>query len=278
MLPSLSLSPLRRLCFILVLFLKHPFIFFVCVTYICGSSKLQVPHPVAEKWRGICDHAMNEGLEDDGPVLGHLKIGTVEDEKKGPQTQINLALDNENTIHLPQEYAMRNVARSDAPALFAFSGINGHMSCEGVVQHRLDVVPRGTAKDIDPAYRKLSRERNQAASSRARTVQVVEGRSITNIRQPVAAAEAERRRKAEEGKRAALPRDELEAQLFRLFERQAYWSFAQIQKQTAQPTQHLKSVLSGIAMQTKRGPYKDLWGLKREFKVGDSETHNGSDM
>ena len=49
----------------------------------------------------------------------------------------------------------------------------------------------------------------------------------------------------------------------RLFEKQPRWSFAQLQKDTHQPTAHLKEVLAGIAVKNPRGPYKDLWELKR---------------
>lgn len=47
-------------------------------------------------------------------------------------------------------------------------------------------------------------------------------------------------------KRLAKPTEELTADLFRLFERQAHWSFSQLQRQTDQPTQHLKA-RSGMA-------------------------------
>lgn len=49
----------------------------------------------------------------------------------------------------------------------------------------------------------------------------------------------------------------------RLFEKQPRWSFPQLQKDTNQPTQHLKEVLGEIAVKNLRGPYKDLWELKK---------------
>ena len=48
-----------------------------------------------------------------------------------------------------------------------------------------------------------------------------------------------------------------------MFEKQPRWSFPQLQKDTHQPTQHLKEVLGEIAVKTLRGPYKDLWELKK---------------
>lgn len=49
----------------------------------------------------------------------------------------------------------------------------------------------------------------------------------------------------------------------RLFEKQARWAFPQLQKQTNQPTMYLKEVLGEIAVKNPRGPYKDLWELKK---------------
>lgn len=48
-------------------------------------------------------------------------------------------------------------------------------------------------------------------------------------------------------KRLAKPTEELTADLFRLFERQAHWSFSQLQRHTDQPTQHLKAGRGGMA-------------------------------
>lgn len=48
-----------------------------------------------------------------------------------------------------------------------------------------------------------------------------------------------------------------------MFEKQPRWSFPQLQKDTHQPTQHLKEVLGEIAVKNLRGPYKDLWELKK---------------
>jgi hypothetical protein len=56
---------------------------------------------------------------------------------------------------------------------------------------------------------------------------------------------------------------ELTTILFRLFEKQPRWNFPQLQKDTHQPTQHLKEVLAEIAVKNPRGPYKDLWELKK---------------
>ncbi|EFN55117.1 expressed protein, partial [Chlorella variabilis] len=44
-----------------------------------------------------------------------------------------------------------------------------------------------------------------------------------------------------------------------------------LQKDTVQPTQHLKEVLGEIAVKNTRGPFKDLWELKKEYKATGAE-------
>jgi hypothetical protein len=169
-----------------------------------------------------------------------------------------------------------NFPTLESQAMLAFSGTAGRMTSEGVVQYRVDVQPARRAAAggaggvvIDPAYRKLSRERQRAAESKTRTVQRMVDPLITNIRRPVGAREAGQKRKAGPAeKRSALPREELQAALFLLFQRGKRWAFPQLQRETDQPTMHLRGVLQEIAMQNKRGPYKDLWELKKEFRTG----------
>ena len=86
---------------------------------------------------------------------------------------------------------------------------------------------------------------------------------ILNIRKPVGAEFVGQKRKAET-KRTAMEKDELQALLFKKFEKQTHWSFPQLQRETDQPTPHLKSVLGEIAVQNKRGPYRDLWSFSRK--------------
>ncbi|KAK2078991.1 hypothetical protein QBZ16_002681 [Prototheca wickerhamii] len=127
----------------------------------------------------------------------------------------------------------------------------------------------GELSVIDPEYRKLSRQRAQQAAKKTRTTQLISQPQITNLRQPV---EIGIRKKARDfrdpsEKRLAKPAEELTADLFRLFERQPHWVFAQLQRQTDQPLQHLKTVLMEIAVQNKRGPYKDMWELKKGYRL-----------
>lgn len=195
-------------------------------------------------------------------ILGKLSIGQ--------GVTLRLSDSFEGTKDLPKEYNLMNNARS-GPSMMVFSddGDGLYRSVEGIVQHRLDV----NARDIQDAYRRVSRERFQreaeGGSRKKRTVKMMTDSKIIDIRKPVGAVQKKRERKDTLllEKRVAMDKKELLPVLFRLFQRQAQWTFTQLQKETNQPTQHLKSVLLEIAMQNKAGPYKDMWELSKESRV-----------
>jgi hypothetical protein len=231
-----------------------------------------VPQFVARQWREICERAADEGDAEEGPTLGAVRItagGGAPGAAAAPRFE--LALSHPATAGLPQEYALRAGAR-DAPATLAFSDNAGRFAAEGVVAQRFDAEPAGRgaagAPALDAAYRKLSRERGAAAAVKTRAVRLVADPLIVNIRRPVGARDAPPRRRTNDDKRVAMEATELQAALFRLFERQPRWVFAQLQRETEQPTAHLKAVLAEVAAQNKRGPYRDLWELRAELRTG----------
>lgn len=210
---------------------------------------------------------------------------TVEKKKdRGPT--VSLTLSHESTSHLPQEYDLALSSRP-GPAMLAFSERHEGMSraVEGTVQHRLDVDTRShgpkaaggreqqrVSVNLNEEYRRLARERFRAEDSHRtqRRVQVMTDSKIIDIRKPVgveggALGMKKKAQRAE--KRIASSREELLPVLFKLFQKQGRWSFSQLQKETEQPTQHLKKVLLEIAVQNKAGPYKDLWELSKESSV-----------
>jgi hypothetical protein len=214
---------------------------------------------------------MNVDADDVGPVLGSIAIDG------GGEGQPSFALRLPDAGEGPSELGLQVAARQ-GPAMLAFSDTGGgRLTSEGVVQHRLETEAPGAGAGgtIDPAYRKLSRERHQRASTRTRTIQMMTDTKITNIRRPVGAERAAAAKRKSDTKRTAMDAQELQALLFRKFERQAHWAFSQLQRETAQPTPHLKAVLGEISMQAKRGPYKDMWELKKEFKTGGGGGEGG---
>ncbi|GAB4819287.1 hypothetical protein N2152v2_006333 [Parachlorella kessleri] len=232
---------------------------------------LKVPNFLAHRWKTVCDKAMNEGTEPVGPKLGTIRYSRSATDSTGkPQPNFSLRLDSDSTRDVPQEYNMAMASGSlGTISLAAFSEGSGRVAAEGRVDQKFDleVVRRATvsaadgAVEIDPEYRQLSRQRAQAAATKTRTVQLVSGQEMARQR---GVASIGVKRKDTSDKRVSKPREELLAQLFKLFERQSHWAFAQLQIKTEQPTTHLKNILSEIAVINKNGPYKGLWSLKKE--------------
>ena len=182
-----------------------------------------------------------------------------------------------------------------------------HQRFECEVVHR-GTLGAGTLGALDPAYRAMSRERFAAAAQRTRTVQTLKDTRLVGATTTVQIGQ---KRKQTEDKRVAnMTPEQLTAALFRLFERQPRWSFAQLQRDTAQPTAPLKAALLEVAAKNVRGPYKvggrvggwrgggpasgggenqgartsscsprmrpppawqDLWELKREYRTGEQQ-------
>lgn len=146
---------------------------------------------------------------------------------------------------------------------------------DGLVQHRLDVDPTSLMKKRK--YAKVSRSRFSAAESASRhddqkqkrKIQVMTDAKIVDIRKPIGAVDRKgsAKRSGFMEKRVAMESQELLALLFGLFSKQSRWTFGQLQKETAQPTQHLKAVLGQIARLNKVGPYKGMWELTKESTV-----------
>lgn len=241
---------------------------------------VKVPGFVAKRWHGICDQSQQAG-EAVGPKLGtiqHLQVAAPEG--SGPASfRMELSLDNELTKGIPQTFEMVPTTQNTAPMLAFSMDLGGSTAAEGRVQQKFDLnVARraapgagaapGAKVEIDPEYRKLSRERHQAAAVKSRTVQYVKDTRLVGAPTTVAIGS---KRKAPADKRLATDAQQLTTDLFRLFERQPRWSFAQLQKHTDQPTQHLKAVLSQIAVQNKRGPYRDLWELQKGYRAQPEE-------
>lgn len=84
----------------------------------------------------------------------------------------------------------------------------------------------------------------------------------------LAAAPASSKRRPKKGEwehRARAPKDQVEAALFRCFERQRHWTFAALHAETDQPAPWLREVLEGVAVLNKRGPLKGQWEQRKDF-------------
>ncbi|KAG2499438.1 hypothetical protein HYH03_002385 [Edaphochlamys debaryana] len=262
---------------------------------------VKVPYALASVWKAACDQSMAGHVDDttEGQLLG--RIVTEEDVSflELPESMIAEGIPRRfklQNIPLPAAEASRmNVVSYDAPAPGAGAGAGPGAApaapaskelpkprVDGTVQARLDMVPM-TKDDkgewvLDQEYLKLVRSRTEQAAEKVRVVGSYEDMSVDNRLADLAqhrrivkdmntrrkAAEAEK--KADSLKRPRLEKEELEELLFRLFERNSAWAFKSLIAETKQPQLHLKAVLEGIATQQKRGPNKDKYELKPEYR------------
>eukprot|EP00854_Cymbomonas_tetramitiformis_P014128 gene14128-16709_t len=106
----------------------------------------------------------------------------------------------------------------------------------------------------------ISKDRINDANKKARTLAMLELRDAKKMKMLKPVSTSEKRsvkalgRQPEE-RRARLGKEELQDELFSLFERQSYWSFKQLVMETHQPAVWLKEVLQEVCRFNKRGPY-----------------------
>lgn len=126
---------------------------------------------------------------------------------------------------------------------------------------------------IDDTYRAIMRERDQVANKPKRTIRLLDVESeartgfIPHIRESDLIGNR-RKRLESDIKRERLPRDEVTDMLFRAFERKPHWTFHDLIEHTRQPSLYLKEILADISIYNTRGPNKNLYELKVEYRNG----------
>ncbi|KAK9810881.1 hypothetical protein WJX73_005243 [Symbiochloris irregularis] len=261
---------------------------------------IKVPNYVAESWN---EAAQNKAT---GTPLARIRLdASIADQDSGaaamdPTERQEGNLRNNNHLqastagrshvmaltgtvpeHMPHTFRLRQQARGN-DTLVALQEGSSQTRLAATVRERFDTavlseLGNGAAGSsaIDPRYSALTRARNEAATKK-RTMQVIDNpqaaRQMASMPTNPKLARTKPGEKQEWEHRARLDKDKLEARLFRLFEKQARWKFAELQKHTDQPTAWLKEVLLGVALSNKRGPYIGTWELKREYRMGQQPT------
>lgn len=235
---------------------------------------VKMPIAVAKKWRDACQQAM-QGQDSVGPELGRVRMG--EGTTAEATQDRKLLLTGPMMVDVPiKEYDMRCHTSDMLPMHVFAQGQNGTISVKGKITQKYDLnVNRGvgvTKVCLDDTYRRLNRERHEAAATKTRVMQVIDDpREAKKGLKPIQGALKRKLPVKEESqKRVRSERDELERALFRLFERRPHWTFTQLQRETDQPAVWLKEVLAGVAVLNKKGPYKDQWEVKKEYRRANS--------
>lgn len=204
-------------------------------------------------------------LEEDG-----LDIGSVRIYKATPDAPAKVAVHLSETGpcgDMPKDYQLVYSRCDQKMHLFCEDIAGRAMRIEGRVDKEFYMKPV-----LNDEYRSVMQKRNEEASRPKRSVQIVEdvqaGRRI-DIVKPVSEVELLKRDKMKnipDEKRERLPKNEVMDMLFRAFEAIPHWNFKGLVEQTQQPTVYLKEILSEIAVYNQRGPYKNLYELKPEYK------------
>lgn len=221
--------------------------------------------------------AMNEildGMNLSGSGPSECEIGTV---RLYPPTadapaRVTVILNKDSTDELkecPREYELKFVKSQQKMHLFSETSVDGRATAiEGRVEQECHMKPQ-----LNDEYRAMLLQRTVEANRPRRTVQLVDNRSsavqvglIPHVREADLLARRRQRMGEPDQRRERLPETEVMNQLFKAFEQYPLWSLRGLSEQTQQPVVHVREVLSKIANYITRGPNKNLYELKPEFK------------
>ena len=206
-----------------------------------------------------------DGELDVGAVRIHPAVGDT-------PVRVTIKLDEDGPCgDIPLEYELRVTKSQQHMHMFSEDEDNRAVSIDGRVEQECQMKPI-----FNQGYREVLQNRTLEANRPLRTVQMVNafdspvGLGLPKYQQERMLIERYNRRVAPELRRERLPQDQVLDMLFRAFERQTHCSLQQLVDATHQPVQYLKETLAEIAIYNMRGPYKNLYELKPEYKAGNS--------
>ncbi|KAK7204808.1 transcription initiation factor IIF, beta subunit [Myxozyma melibiosi] len=147
-------------------------------------------------------------------------------------------------------------------------------SIVGTVAHDCSL----TVSPFDKNYKSFVEQRQQTFNNTAPRAQVtlldeipgvtlaMAGPSMKHSNSMFMKAQKREKERAQEGKAARIPRNELYDLLFKLFEEYDYWSMKGLRERTRQPEAYLKELLESVAILNKKGPYALKYSLRPEYK------------
>ncbi|OVA18120.1 Transcription initiation factor IIF [Macleaya cordata] len=201
-----------------------------------------------------------------------LSIDPRDDENSSPQFTMELATNDSGNA--PKCYSL-DMSKDFIP-MCVFSQTNeGKATVEGKVLNKFDMKPH--TENIED-YGKLCRERTNKYMVKSRQVKVIENdRGEHMIPKPamlssIASSSKDKNKavptKGSDSRRSRRDRGEMEAIMFKLFERQPNWTLRQLIQETDQPEQFLKDILKELCVYNNRGTNQGSYELKPEYKQG----------
>lgn len=207
-------------------------------------------------------------IEEDG-----LEIGTVRatpaspNSSSGPEVKLFLNADGP-CRGIPMEYDLKLSKASQTMHIFCEDAFGKALVIEGKVEQECHLRPV-----ISKEYLSKMKERTETTSKSLRTVQMMDDPSdiqrasfVPHTKESVILARKKERRLNPDNRKERMPKQDLINILFNAFEGSPHWSFKALVDHTLQPSLYLKEVLSEIAIFNIRGPYKNLYELKPDYK------------
>jgi len=143
---------------------------------------------------------------------------------------------------------------------FAFTETDkGVLNVEGRVPSRWDCRPVMTKE-----YRSVLQSRENYEKTKQRPIQTI---SLDEAPSKMA-RQKQKVRKTEpvQDKMTRMPKQELINLIFACFSKQDHWNLKHLREATEQPTAWLKEILGELCVYTKKGPNKNTFELKPEYK------------
>uniref|UniRef100_A0AC11EAE7 Uncharacterized protein n=11 Tax=Ovis TaxID=9935 RepID=A0AC11EAE7_SHEEP len=220
---------------------------------------VKVPKYLSQQW----SEASGSG------EVGKLKIAT----NQG-KSEISFTLNKELTdirgtdgqpapVHAPTEHQFLLQTDRGQVLTVLTEHAPDQFSLQGTVVHRGECRPAPSEN-----YMRLKRMQIEGASKPARTVQKLEKVVTTNYK-PVANHQYNieyEKRKKETGKRVKADKDQVLTLLFAAFEKHQYYNIKDLVGITMQPVVYLKEILNEIGVRNVKGPHKNTWELKEEYR------------
>lgn len=132
------------------------------------------------------------------------------------------------------------------------------VSIEGLVTQRWDTAPLMSAE-----YREFCKRRE--IKENEKTSETKEIRN-DHMRLPLLTKRPKPKEPVIKEKKTRMERAELVEMLLSCFERQEFWSWVDLLNHTQQPGKHLREVLDSICVLHNRGPNRNMWELRAEYK------------
>lgn len=229
---------------------------------------VKIPDFLADSFSDILDGMSPTGYNSEKEI-GIVRLHTATAESPA---RVSVFLSRENSEELkecPKEYDMKFVKSQQKMHLFSEHEDEGRaIAIEGRVEQECHLKPV-----MNEEYRSMLQQRTIEANRPKRSIQVVDSRAeriqvglVPHIREMDLLNRRKQRTVDVEQRRERLPENEVVNMIFQAFEGRSHWTLRALSDHLQQPTIYIRDILSKIAIYSTRGPYKNYYELRPEYK------------